>query len=129
MPNDHDVSTSRVRLGGELRRLRLRRGLSVRALGGLLLISPSSVSRRETGADGLTVDGLLAHMGALGARVRLSVLDGVGPIEIVSETPRDEALAEIIAAWPRLSPKARQAVLNVAAMLASQQLQELAQAE
>ena len=62
MPRGRPTAKCR-RVAGELRRLRVRSGLSCKTVGEALGISSSKISRIETGRTGLQVDEVAALLG------------------------------------------------------------------
>lgn len=88
MPKITNIGTRRV-VGAALRDLREQRGVTQTEVARRLGVSPSTVSVREAGNENgsLTVESLQAHLGALDAHLRLTVIDGVGDLEVVQATP------------------------------------------
>ena len=118
MPKITNIGTRRV-VGAALRDLREQRGVTQTEVARRLGVSPSTVSVREAGNENgsLTVESLQAHLGALDAHLRLTVIDGVGDLEVVQATPAlPPPLEQLAASWLQLDDGARSLVLAAADM-------------
>lgn len=112
------VESARQSMGSALRSLRESRRLTQAGLAERLGVNHTTVSHREraSSAATLTLDALVAHADALGAHLRVELVDGAGDTEVQIGAAVPPELAELCAAWGQLDDGARSLILASAHM-------------